>query len=163
MCQRLFLGVSDSATSGGADFGTGGGDYVFTKAITSKSPKYSGWGGSVKMIYDPSEFDRLDAFLHTSDGYGNTNPKNSGYGDWSGRKPLEEAASSASEICFKQAISSRKLLKIAVGSKSTATQLIKALKERGVTSINGMTPEELVYVQAGADTDYKAMFKPAGY
>ena len=166
MAQRLLQGVGEFATSGSGDFATGGGDYVFTKVMAQSSVLPS-WGGGAKLVFDISELDRLDCFAHTGDNWGTTNPENSSWGSaWKNRKTVDSVATSASEVCFRRGINSRKLLHVIVPDKNTAAQVIQKLKAQGVTKINGMTPEELVLPASGvpsAKAVYDTLLKPAGY
>lgn len=162
MRQRLLQGVSKYATSGSADFKTGGGDYAFAN-VRGTTGSLPGWGGGgVQLVYDPSELDRLDAIAYTSDAYGTTNPT-SGY--FTQREPVENNAGSEQEIIFRSGLNHRKLLKVMCRNKGTAEQLIQRLKQAGVDKINGMLPEELVVYGGQSDASglHSTYLKPAGY
>lgn len=161
--ERAFQGlpVPESDTSPNQDQISGGGDYVFCNAVRKNGGKFYRWG-PISMVYDPSEMDRLDAFVHQGDYYGATDPKAKG-GAFTDRQSVETGAGTSAEICFKRGINARKLLKIACKDAGTAAKLIAELKAAGITEMNGMKPEELVVHVPTPDEFYKTYLQPAGY
>lgn len=159
--QRLKHGftISQKTTSGHADLASGGADYVFTWPGHQSATHWENSWGTIEMVYDPSEYDRLDVFMHTGDNYGRTNGQV--YDD---RKSLESSAGHASEICFRQGLNANKLVKIRCQSADMVPTLIKAMKDQGITKVNGMTPEELVVSGTGnGESFYKTFLAPGGY
>jgi hypothetical protein len=154
--QRLKHGFSlAGATSAESDIESGGGDYVFAKPGSKNAMGWENSWGSIEMVYDPSELDRLDAFMYTYDGYGRT--KGDGFHN---RPTLEASAGNAAEIVFRQGLNMNKLLKIRCQSEEAVSQIIKLMKDAGISKINGMTPEELV---VNGNNFYSTFLKPAGY
>ena len=167
--QRSLLGLDPSGSSVSDDLRTGGGEYLFGRVVTQDgSHQPPSYAGSVTMIYDPSELERLDSFIidssHVMDGYGCCFAEDSAKGaGWKHRPVLDEGIHNQLEIMLRKGVSSRKLLKISVDSASFAAKLIAALKAKGVTTLNGMTPEELVTVKGSPSAFYAKQLKPAGY
>ncbi len=154
---RLAMGLGvNGATSSDSDQSSGGAEYVFTMP-GKKEGSSNGWG-DIEMVYDPSEFDRLDGFQYSHDGYGKTQPGS----NYDHRKPFENGVMNASEIMFRQGLNANKLLKIRCNSGATAAELIAKIKKAGITQVNGMTPEELVVASNGSEF-YKVHLQPAGY
>jgi hypothetical protein len=159
--QRLKHGftITQKTTSGHSDLASGGGDYVFTWPGHQNASGWENHWGQIEMVYDPSEYDRLDCFMHTGDSYGRTNGS-----VYDNRKTLESHAGSAAEICFRQGLNANKLVKIRCQSADMVPTLIKAMKDQGITKVNGMTPEELVVSGTGSgETFYKTFLAPGGY
>jgi len=167
--QRSLIGLPPSGTSASADLSSGGGEYLFARVTTQdgshQPPSYS---GPVTLIYDPSELERLDSFMIDNkkvvDGYGCCFEEDYSKGKgWTFRPVIDDGIPNHLEIMFRKGISSRKLLKIGVDDAAFAAKLIAALKAKGVTTLNGMTPEELVTVKGSMSTFHAKQLKPAGY
>lgn len=161
IAQRLKHGftITQSTTSGKSDIASGGADYVFTWPGHKDLQGWENHWGTIEMAYDPSEFDRLDCFMHQGDCYGRTNGE-----VFNKRTTLEKNAGSAKEICFRQGLNVNKLLKIRCQNEAMVPQLIKMLKDAGITKVNGMTPEELVVSGSGYNESfYKTFLAPGGY
>jgi len=167
--QRQMAGIPAAGTSPSQDLERGGGEYVFAN-VRQKSGygSYNTHWGSIHMIYDSSELDRLDTFKHQSvDGYGCTKP--TGHGDksasWRNRTPLEHGVGTAQEVLFRRGISSRKLLKIATNSSYEAKAVKEGLMAQGITHLNGIPIEELIVSPSstGAKEFYNTYLEPAGY
>lgn len=166
--QRLLQGVEitgSNSTSADGDQKTGGGDYVYGNAVFENGEHTPSWGGGeVVMVFDPSELDRLDTFMHSGDHWGCCNPSNPSWGSsYKNRSTLESGLKYHAEIMFRRGINSRKLLKVRVEDKTVAEAIIAKLKKQGVTTINGMKPEELVVVKGSNSTFHSTYLKPAGY
>lgn len=161
---RGFMGLGAKGYSAYADQSSGGADSVYCHPVNEKPSNSQFWTyGEIQMIYDPSEMDRLDGYCYKFDNYGSCKPSNSG---WNSRKPLEEGTKDSFELLLKSGMNARKLLKIAVNNEYTKKQLVEKLASKGITSLNGMKPEDLVTVVGSNVTPsnfYETMLKPAGY
>lgn len=168
--QRVLNGLPPKGTSVQQDMRTGGAEYVFGNVLTqAQSSQSSGWGATevppVLMVMDPSEMERLDWFvINNDDGYGCCYEEDHKGHCWTNRPVADEAvAQQHYEVLFRKGVNSRKLLKVICPNSKVASDVIAALKKKGVTKINGMLPEELVLVQNSSTNFYETQLKPAGY
>lgn len=167
--QRLQHGIpcsdGDNA-SPSSDQETGGADYVYG-GITKKGAG-DGWSkwtyGSIQMVYDLSELDRLDTYQHSSDQYGVCDPAQKS-GAFKNRTTLEDNAGNCFEVCFKRGLPARKLLKVLCRYDHERLSVLAACKKAGITEVNGTPIEDLVIVKGETNPNgfYKVHLEPAGY
>jgi hypothetical protein len=156
--QRLLQGNYNGTASGTTDFSTGGGDYIFSN-LGGANSNYTDWG-NVRMMFDPSEADRLDIFCYTTDGYGVTKEDSA---TWKNRPTVEDVGTGAQEVMLRRGINSRKLLRVGVPTQALRNEVLSLLQSKGVTKVNGISVEDLVIANASTSELYQQTIKPAGY
>lgn len=145
--ERFTRGMLVTGMSTGADFVTGGADAVFMRlAFNSGSARRAGYNPRL-LIRRDKVLGRSDWWAYAGDKYGVT----SAYGDPS-RLTVESLVNSKgvgnNEIMVKDAVAPEDIIAVLVNDNESRREIIKKLRSRGITNINGKKVEDFVHVSS---------------
>lgn len=132
--ERWDSGIGTNGMSSSSDMGTGGADYVFTKPVHNK-PSVSGFGSYV-MLHPKAMMRNTDIYANPGDNFGKHTSNRDTYG--------AVGDSSTYEVMFKDGVPVSDFWYIGIGSAEIREELIKKLKARGITQINGIPIEQFI-------------------
>ena len=169
--ERNLLGLPVMGASYGADVGTGSGDGVLTRVVTDSglSHSFTGHGivGKYQVLIAPTEVDRLDAYVHPGDTWGNCRADNEA---WQTRQPVEDRLNQQQshykggmEMSFRKGIARGKLLRMVCQNEVARKALIKQAKQTGIMQVNGVPIDDFVVVSNSLEDAYTKYVKPLGF
>lgn len=151
---RCLYGMDFTGASPGDDMRTGGSDSVFTrigvKMKSGNQPRFddSYLGGYYRVIIDPKELERTDWYAYTFDNFGTTDE-----GELLGRKRalefidyLATSWKASNEVMFRHGIPKEHFTGIMCPNEARRADLLKQLKDAGITEVNGVPIEDFVKV-----------------
>jgi hypothetical protein len=154
--ERLTRGILVTGASTQTDMECGGGDYVFTRMVTSDAVgvplSNAGFAGAYQLAFSPRILDRMDWFAYPRDAYGTTDPGNSfgkrAYGGELVRSLLEDSGEfrADNEVMFERAISAQELEGIYAATLESRQELLSVLAA-GITKVGQKKVEDLVQVR----------------
>lgn len=151
--RRCLSGIRLTGASPSSDMGTGGADNVFTRIGTSAGRgkiRYddSFCGSGYRLIIDEAELGRTDWYAYTGDNFGTTRPStlHSRQGSEEFVKGQNRSFKSGNEIMFRQGIPTESIQKIRCSGDYERDKLLKAFRDAGITSVNGIPIEDFVEV-----------------
>lgn len=151
--RRCLSGIRLTGASPSSDMGTGGADNVFTRIGTNAGRgkiRYddSFCGSGYRLIIDEAELGRTDWYAYTGDNFGTTRPStlHSRQGSEEFVKGQNRSFKSGNEIMFRQGIPTESIQKIRCSGDYERDKLLKAFRDAGITSVNGIPIEDFVEV-----------------
>lgn len=148
--SRWERGIFARGMSTAEDFRTGGADGVFVR-LASKGSRAS--SGHARVIIDAKQLGRSDWYFFNGDNYGAAGP-----GQFGGRMLAPEMAeatkraggkasgwlSSGNEAMLQNGVPVEAIQKVIVSNDETRARIIKALKDKGITKINGKDIDKVI-------------------
>lgn len=153
--ERLLFGNSEVGLSSVADLRLGGGESVFTCAVTANSLRTTedeiGTYGGTLIVLKPELMDRTDMYAYGDDNFGRTDPIT-----FDQRLTPEELLSqisekginqmSGNEQMFKHGIPVEAIAGISVSRQADKEKMIATLHADGITAVNGVIIEDFIHV-----------------
>lgn len=167
--ERYLHGFAGVGASVPSDIASGSGDGILTHWVSDDTNyNLSSMGcssGPYQVIISPEEADRLDAYAHPSDSYGNCQEGNS---SWEAVVNLGETMKQCpngvgGEMSFRKGISPDRFLRIAASNDTIRKNLIKACKKKGILEHNGVPIDDFIVVGNNSKDIYNLYVKPSGY
>jgi hypothetical protein len=164
--ERYKRGMAVNGLSSGKDLETGGGDSVFTRIVTEDGLKDSEFADhdasklalNITLIFESDLLDRTDWYSYDRDRFGSTDSET-----FKSRQSPEEILKtqrvkwgSSNEQMFRTGIGVEKIKAIACSTENDVGHVCDALREAGITEINGKPVEQMV-VMAPKVKDYIAI------
>ena len=105
-------------------------------------------GSGYRLIIDEAELGRTDWYAYTGDNFGTTRPStlHSRQGSEEFVKGQNRSFKSGNEIMFRQGIPTESIQKIRCSGDYERDKLLKAFRDAGITSVNGIPIEDFVEV-----------------
>lgn len=172
--ERNLIGVTvpkDKYSSYDSDVKSGCADNMTTRLATMAKANegFNTNYGNLSVVFAPDELDRLDPILYDDDKFGCVNPAypHKEYADaFRDRVPIEkmvETKGYRAELVIRRVIPSTKIVRVATENSSLRENVIKAFREAGLTTLNGVPVEDFVVLRQKILTFYEKYIKPAGY
>lgn len=150
-CQMGFVGDGASMS---ADFASGGSDNVFCR-IGVKSPGKRRFddcykGGRFRLIIDKHEMARTDWYAHARDAFGESSDKAmfSRLSALDFIKAMKQKYNTSNEIMFRNGIRKENIRSVTCNDETMRLDLIRAMRNAGMTEVNGISLDEFVRVEA---------------
>jgi hypothetical protein len=170
--QRLFTGAGGKGSSANTDVNTGCADNLTLRPITANNGSGSltmgNVTGSIWLIVRPSEADRLDTIINTSDNFGCTNPNHHSHGSGYQKRgtvkgKIGHVGNSSPEVIFRNGIGIASVLRCACASEDRRKEIMSHLRALGTEEINGVPIEDFIVVTSDRSDVYKKYVKPMGF
>ena len=169
--ERASAGINMAGASVDSDIGTGSGDQILARVITSSGMGYGLGGfyasGQYQAVIDPAEADRLDSYMHNEDAFGCCNTTGAHSSAWNNRASVEkrmqqqqDSFSTGTEIMFRKGIARSRILRITCQSEERRSALIQAAKARGMVQVNGISIENFVVVVKSCQAAFDMVVAP---
>jgi len=153
--ERYKRGVIVHGPSTDRDFDTGGGSFVFTRAVNEnaldRNPSFNEFFphfDAATIIVDPSQLDRLDWFAYQTDNYGSTEPEK--FDKRPSAKEFFEKEkvhfNDGNEVMFKRGIPKEAFKALVVDNGTQKNKVVEQLRNHGINEVNGTPVEEFVQV-----------------
>jgi hypothetical protein len=169
--ERNLMGIPQFGGSYPQDVSSGSGDGILTRVVTE-----SGFGthfnshafhGQFQALIAPTEVDRLDTYMYSSDTYGKCREDSP---DWQNRKPVadrvakqQSSYSTGAEMSFRRGIGRNQVLRIVCQAEDARKSLIKKAKQSGIMQVNGVPIDDFVVVCHDLGVAYTKYVKPLGF
>lgn len=146
--ERFNKGIFTTGMSTERDFGTGGADYVFIRAVPESAGDQAVHFYSAYLLINPEVLNRTDWFAYHYDSYGTTEPQS-----FDVRPSPEDFLTSqrefftpGNEIMMRRGIPTEMISGVVVDDEYSKSNIITNLQEVGIKEVNGVPLDKFIII-----------------